>query len=1154
MSRPSMLVACGLILWVSTALAIAAHAATPQRLSEWHHQQRAFLSKSPTRRSGDRGAMHISRHETLRSDYGEARIDLDAVVAPHVVRVDSFTTEISKVECVGEIVAVQMQSRPADLWFGKGTILSIDSEWGCDEKAPSTHALRKVVSASWNDDSLTYTAQVEEAAFNECFESLQFSMAASDNERVVVKQTSPPAKTSAIRSIVHDTPSPGKITTRVNDSIVAPTLSENLKMGDTVTWTFSLKNVDPSTVIVADVMLVGIFIDVSAHNKVIKNEGVFSWTVDSEANNANIYLKLTYPQGCIQFITCNSVTSTNLRVGEAKLGISQPDGTQVIRTERSFNVVWDSQNIKKEYPLTLQILDQANNAVLQTIPVTEIGGASATIPDAHAGKKVLFKVTDGKKLHATSVANDVSRVQFESPFVGQRVEHSKSFTIRWSTSSAIAPTISLRFTLKKSDGSVSLNIGSYLNSASEFSYTLPESVSYGQYNILMYRTSDSALLQTSPLFNVPEKHISFLEPDGQQTYSPKEVVNVKWSSTSIPANEMLTLSVYIDEFFFDTKVDLGNVPNSGSFLWTVPDNWAEETCYFRIDVSGFTFYSEKFVISRTRIISPEAGKHYRPGTKMQLSWSSSVASGQLFKFYLVKDIPLYTGDRVYLGESTLAGGSMDISILEEWASYFPYYISVNVDGTDSASARFHIPIILEHVYYYAPSQELLQDTICKQECTSELCDLCDPELREYVDLDMNFNCPDCKVTTEASFFNLNAAVYMFNVKDVSMSVKGSVVATLDMSINVGADIYSQASSRILQHNLFGASINLGIASFDCYVAFILDEQRTVNITASGLVTAGTQISVPYELLLQYPSPSPTADPLDYTVSVVYDKEPTIGLMIQGEGTVEIALIPAIEARITSIMMARGSAEAYVSAYGRFQAPAFAPGYFDADPIFQAGACDSFHYAKYLVTIGFRKPAGSYELLTSYRDSVTFDYDGSLDLVGGCIFREANPTDSALLEFTFNTDGFKEVNIASLIRVLQRDLGITLDIPDPRMLIDLIKSQIPTKEASKQYTARIRVMPEPSTPANVVANRFEKAVQNPKSALYDGMLTKSVDPASAKVDGNPVSSNSDDGGLTPGETAAVAVVVIAVVSIGAAAGVFFYRKKHAAQPEKELNSL
>ena len=314
------------------------------------------------------------------------------------------------------------------------------------------------------------------------------------------------------------------------------------------------------------------------------------------------------------------ISDNNFKI-RGDLIITSPNGgekwsvgsSQVI----SWNRIGSIANVKLEY--------SDNNGITYVIitnSTPNTGSYGWQVPNAIT-TQALVKITNVDDSTVTDVSNAVFKIQasftLTSPNGGEAWLVGSSHDITWTWNGTV-PFVKLRYTAN--GGSTWNDIVTSTSNNGTYPWTVPDSVS-GAVRVRVSDASDDEAYDDSNADFRIRCIFTLTSPNGAEQLRVGRLHNITWSSLGTIPNVKLVYSR--DNFLTDNQVISSSAPNTGLFVWTVPDA-ISNTVRIRIsdpnDTGAYDDSNADFRITGYfEVLSPNGGEKWGVNTTQNITWT-----------------------------------------------------------------------------------------------------------------------------------------------------------------------------------------------------------------------------------------------------------------------------------------------------------------------------------------------------------------------------------------------------------------------------------------------------------------------------------------------------------------------------------------------------
>lgn len=290
--------------------------------------------------------------------------------------------------------------------------------------------------------------------------------------------------------------------------------------------------------------------------------------------------------------------------------------------------------------------------------------------------------------------------------------------VKW-TASKIPNTATLNINYVKSDGTATTSIATTTisNGKGSYNWTVPDTITAGSYKIqLVISGAVKADVSAKP-FDIRETALEILTPNGGETLSYGQKVNVTWKTSAlIKPTDTLTLRMVGTTAVANASAPIftiATIKNTGSYSWTVPDQIggqiiANGNQYKMMlvttngtsitDASDSSFTIAKYEKKLT-ITAPSTGGSIAQGSTLGLTWTALNLAGNAS---VVINGTNYSKE---FGPVAVTAGKKDVVLPLDLApgTYTATVSNITGNVTSSASVTFTVVLKTRSITITAPN-------------------------------------------------------------------------------------------------------------------------------------------------------------------------------------------------------------------------------------------------------------------------------------------------------------------------------------------------------------------------------------------------------------------------------------------------------------------
>jgi preprotein translocase subunit SecG len=321
------------------------------------------------------------------------------------------------------------------------------------------------------------------------------------------------------------------------------------------------------------------------------NDGVYSWSIPNDLSVGYYTVKITSTDYSGVFDS-----SSSFYVDERSIEVTSPSSDDVLFIGESEGIQWHSDNAGSSVNIKLY----KSGSFITTIEssTNNDGYFSWDVPNDLSVGYYTVKITStdysGVFDSSSSFYVDERSIEVTSPSSGDTFYKGDSERIRWNHHSSGS---NVKISLYR-DGSRIKQIDSSAYNNGYYSWEVPDSLSIGDYKIMISSTSYEDVFDTSESFHIDSRWISVNYPsDGEIVYMDDDV-RISWASHNVGSDVKIELYQYgyrQQSISYSTNDD-------GSYQWSVPTHLSEGE--YTIKITSKTYdhvydFSHTFTIHQT---------------------------------------------------------------------------------------------------------------------------------------------------------------------------------------------------------------------------------------------------------------------------------------------------------------------------------------------------------------------------------------------------------------------------------------------------------------------------------------------------------------------------------------------------------------------------
>src|SRR5439155_1278117 len=291
--------------------------------------------------------------------------------------------------------------------------------------------------------------------------------------------------------------------------------------------------------------------------------GSFSWTVPNDISSAyDIKVRVSDPNDP----EANDLSDNPFKI-TAALAVTSPNGGEQWAVGSVKPITWTATgtvaNVKLEYSK-----DNFATATVISASAPNTGSYTWTIPDA-ISTTVKVRVTDVSDPAASDTSDANFKIQgaftLTTPNGGEAWKINTTRTVAWTTSGTV-PNVKLEYSKDNFVADVRVITASAANTGS-YNWIVPDNPTTTA-RVRVSDVNDGTVLDTSCDVFRFEGFFRLTAPNGGVCWSVGSTRSISWVSGGTISNVKLEYSV--DNFATSTII-AASAPNTGSYVWAVPD-------------------------------------------------------------------------------------------------------------------------------------------------------------------------------------------------------------------------------------------------------------------------------------------------------------------------------------------------------------------------------------------------------------------------------------------------------------------------------------------------------------------------------------------------------------------------------------------------------
>ncbi|WP_128700698.1 DUF2341 domain-containing protein [Candidatus Velamenicoccus archaeovorus] len=367
--------------------------------------------------------------------------------------------------------------------------------------------------------------------------------------------------------------------------------------------------------------------------------GTYSWTV---VNDISATARVRITDNSRPLMVNDKSDATFSILPTPVITIDKPNGSEIWRVGTNQNITWHDNGGVISNNLTLEYSNDVG-ATWKTIAagVANTGGYVWKVPDDVLGggdgtKTYLVRITDISRPTTTDVSDDVftiapPKITITSPNGGEIWAISDKAPVTWTSEGAVSDSLSLEVSCSGgAEGTfVSLatvtNSGAYLWEIKDDKVTVTSNAIFRIRDITRPATYDIS----DKSFTIdPLPTITIMTPTGTgEVYVLGDTTDVTWTWTGLSISNNLIIDISLDNFATHQIIASG-VPNSGKFVWNIPDSTLTGTTLrLRITDGNRTLITDTTdgtfrIRGGFTVITPNGGENWVAKSPQAITWST----------------------------------------------------------------------------------------------------------------------------------------------------------------------------------------------------------------------------------------------------------------------------------------------------------------------------------------------------------------------------------------------------------------------------------------------------------------------------------------------------------------------------------------------------
>ena len=332
---------------------------------------------------------------------------------------------------------------------------------------------------------------------------------------------------------------------------------------------------------------------------------------------------------------------------KSTITVLSPNGGETITVGDTVNVTWKSTALSADSMVRISLY-KGVELVSTLATVANSGSYSWKVGERPEGFDYSIRVTatlsdtikdnSDKPFMIKKLALPEPKITLVSPNGNENYTVGDTVNIVWNSSISDRGD-RIRISLYKAGQQVSTLVTDAANSGS-YSWKVGDRETASDFKIrvtsvnkpTIYDESDSAFTITKPL----PPSITVQSPNGGEAWSIGDVVQIRWSTVSMPSTGTVRISLYKAGAQVSTLVD--GYANTGSFNWNIADRPTGSDYTIRVtstsdttikDESNATFTINPAPQPSITVTSPNGGETIKIGSTVPITWTSTRVSNNV---------------------------------------------------------------------------------------------------------------------------------------------------------------------------------------------------------------------------------------------------------------------------------------------------------------------------------------------------------------------------------------------------------------------------------------------------------------------------------------------------------------------------------------------
>jgi C1A family cysteine protease len=349
-------------------------------------------------------------------------------------------------------------------------------------------------------------------------------------------------------------------------------------------------------------------------------------------------------------------TNICLKVYGSAIGfdITSPDGGEIWEQETIKTITWKNNgNVKGNVKIELLRNESLAYIITSSTPVgtSEIGSYKWLIPATiNSGSTYKIRITSTNNTSITDTSNENfsitgSKIIVDTPTKGLKFYKSSNQTVQWRYTGKISGTVKIELMksgISKKLINSSFSIGN--NGTGSYIWKIPSDVTPGDgYSIKVTSNTKSGIYGLSEQFSISGPSIDITTPNSGEKWFTNTKQTITWTYSGNPGNTVkIECLKGSSATVISQNCSIGS-SGTGSYSWSIPSSYVPGSNYkIRItpvaDRTAGDTSDGDFTISPglIKVISPNGGEIWKPGTKQTILWSYEGNPGSYVSIEVLK--------------------------------------------------------------------------------------------------------------------------------------------------------------------------------------------------------------------------------------------------------------------------------------------------------------------------------------------------------------------------------------------------------------------------------------------------------------------------------------------------------------------------------------